>query len=1014
MRRCAWVASALSYAHAVLCSVRSQLAWPAIVLSLWLSGCAGSQTRDETQPERYASPPASILTPDRAETRLGQLEFFDGLPNRETVRTVYDNLDFQRAVRAFLDTIPGASMQAIKAGMDAAGALPNYTVLLTESRFDARATVLTANTESVYALAWLSLKGGPIAVVTPPQVSGSFTDAWQRPLGHSGPAGPDRAKGGLYVVVPPGYTGYVPKTDYAIRSTTFGVWAVFRAPMVRGTTQWAVRSFRERLKIYPLKEAKRPPPNQFVDISGRPLQTIHPSDSTFFESIDALVQEEPVESQDPEVLGVLAAIGIEKGRRFAPDARMKAILDEAAAVGSATARALLFSSREDATIGSGSRWRAFPTGDPEWRRPGAAELDARIAFHYFAAEPSPPSETGARGFQRAVTFRDAEGRLLDGARTYSLRLPPNVPASSWSVVVYDNQTRSMLQTDQRFPSSSNERRVPLASDGSITLYFGPKPPRKKRASWIQTLPGRGYSVVLWLERPREPWFDRSWHPGNLEWMREIPEAPRRTKSARMATDASSAVAIADRVATRLGTLELVDGVPTERTARLLYENLDFMRGVEAFLTTLPGASLVAMRRGLREAGIDRNAVVGLFDRMMDSHSLFLTPNAESIYAATWLDLREGATVVESPSNTLGILDDFFFRHVTDLGNAGPDRGEGGLFLFVPESYVGQLSERYFAFRSPTWGNLLMWRGFTVNGDPAPSVDRFRNTLRIYPFEIDVEDLLEDEAEQQTTRFVSLSGKPMNTIFANDAGFYEDIAELIREEPAEAFSRELLGLLASIGIEENEPFAPSPARRALLTETASVGNATARALAFRPRDRAAALYENTGWYTAFIGGSHEFSRGGARLLDARTTFFYLATMTSPAMVEKRVGVGSQYALCATDSAGRYLDGAKSYRLVLPKDIPADDFWSLVVYDPQTRSMLQAPRSASPAVSSQRGAAPKDDGTTEILFSPEPPESGAANWIQTVPGKGWFTILRVYGPREPWFDGSWKPGEIERID
>ena len=813
--------------------------------------------------------------------------------------------------------------------------------------------------------------------------------------------------------MPPGYTGYVPKTEYAIRSTTFGVWAVFRAPLVRGTTKWAIRQLEERLKIYPLKEAKRPPPNQFVDISGRPILTTHPNDASFFELIDALVQEEPAESQDPEVLGALSAIGIEKGRRFEPDARMKAILDEAAMVGNATARALLFQSRKGAALDPESQWRAFPAGDPEWKHARPAELDARIALHYLAAEPPSPPDAGVRGFQRVLTFRDDGGQLLDGARTYSLTLPPNVPAASWSVVVYDNQTRSMLQTDQRFPSLSNERRVPIEDDGSITIYFGPKPPRKKKASWIQTLPGRGYSVVLRLERPREPWLDGSWRPGNLEWMKKIPVAPRRRKMPRMKTELPSSFVLPDRIPTRLGTLVLVDGVPTEQTAELLHGHLDFMRAVEAFLTALPGASLVAMRKGLRDAGVDDNATVGLFDRMMDSHSLFLTPNAESVYLATWLDLREGATVVQSPANTLGILDDFFFRHVTDLGNTGPDRGEGGLFLFVPEDYVGQLSERYFAFRSSTFGNLLMWRGFALQGDPAPTVERVRNTLRIYPFEVDVENL-PDDAEEETTRFVSLSGKPMNTIFANDAGFYEQIAELVREEPAEALSRELLGLLASLGIDRTRAFAPEADRLAFLSEAAAMGNATARVLAFRPRDPAASLYEDSGWYTAFVGGSHDFARAGVRLLDARTAFFYLATMTSPAMVEERVGVGSQYALCATDSAGRYLDGARSYRLRLPKGIPAKDFWSLVVYDPQTRSMLQTPRSATPAVSSLRGATPDDDGTTEIFFGPKPPESGAANWIQTVPGKSWFAILRMVGPLEAWFDGSWKPGEIEPVD
>jgi hypothetical protein len=150
-----------------------------------------------------------------------------------------------------------------------------------------------------------------------------------------------------------------------------------------------------------------------------------------------------------------------------------------------------------------------------------------------------------------------------------------------------------------------------------------------------------------------------------------------------------------------------------------------------------------------------------------------------------------------------------------------------------------------------------------------------------------------------------------------------------------------------------------------------------------------------------------------LLDARAMFFYLATMTTPAMVVAKVGAGSQYAFAATDSRGRYLDGGRAYRLSLPKDIPAKDFWSVVVYDPQTRSLLQTPRSSRPSLNSQTGGVVTNtDGSTMIYFGPEAPAGKESNWIQTVPGKGWFTILRLYGPLEQWFTGTWRPGEIEQ--
>ena len=204
-------------------------------------------------------------------------------------------------------------------------------------------------------------------------------------------------------------------------------------------------------------------------------------------------------------------------------------------------------------------------------------------------------------------------------------------------------------------------------------------------------------------------------------------------------------------------------------------------------------------------------------------------------------------------------------------------------------------------------------------------------------------------------------------------------------------------------------------RASLTEAAAVANATARSLAFRQRGDEAYLYEGSGWFTPFVGKSHQFQRRNVRLLDARTMFFYLATMTTPAMTNAKIGKGSQYAVAATDSKGRYLDGGKQYALTLPKGIPAKDFWSIVVYDPQTRSMLQTPRTTRPSLSSQIGeVVPNLDGSTTIYFGPEAPGGREANWIQTVPGKGWFTILRLYGPLRSWFDESWRPGEIERVD
>ena len=201
-----------------------------------------------------------------------------------------------------------------------------------------------------------------------------------------------------------------------------------------------------------------------------------------------------------------------------------------------------------------------------------------------------------------------------------------------------------------------------------------------------------------------------------------------------------------------------DGFPDDATVQKVYDNLDFQRGVQAFLTAMPAASLAAQRKAIRSFGPDNQTVI-IFETLMDSRSLFLTANTESIYAMAWLDLKNGPVVVESPPNTLGLVDDFWFHYVTDLGNAGPDKGKGGKFLFLPPDYKGAVPEGYHVFKSPTYGNCFGTRGFQVNGDPKPGVDSIKQHLRIYP--------LAQAANPPATNFVNVSGKAFNTIHAMD-------------------------------------------------------------------------------------------------------------------------------------------------------------------------------------------------------------------------------------------------------
>ena len=967
-----------------------------------LSHITASGTHD------YDPAPEEIITADSVNTRIGPLEYFDGMPSEETTELLFDQLDFQRGVRAFLDFIPVASLSAMRDGLEEVGCTDG-TVGIYEDLMDSRSLFLTANTESIYAFTWLDLSNGPVVVESAPNTLGIVDNFWFEYVADLGNAGPDRGKGGKFLFIPPGYEGDIPEGYFTYHSSTYGNILLWRGFLVDGSPSPAVASMKNTIKIYPLSKENNPPKQEFVNLSGRAFNTIHANDYHFFEEISTVIQEENLDGLDPELLGILESIGIVKGKPFAPDERMKAILNDSVAVGNATARTLAFMNRdpESSIYGEGAWKNGFIGGSHEFLRDGIRLLDARSLFFYYATMTTPAmvAKMVGAGSQYAAAMTDSEGNHLDGGRTYKLTLPPDVPVQDfWSVVVYDNQTRSMLQTDQQFPSLNSLRTVTVNSDGSTDIYFGPVSPEGKKGNWIQTIPGKGWNVLMRLYGPLEPWFDQTWRLGEIELMKEVLPVTATDKRYKMTTDIPESILTADHVETCIGTLKFFDGFPSKDTVKLIYENLDFMRGVESFLTTMPAASIYAMRQGYKEIGILPNTTVGITESLMDSIPYYLTANTESVYIGAFLDLSVGPIVVESPPNTLGMVNDQFFRYVADLGNAGPDKGQGGKFLFLPPDWEGDIPEEYFTYRSSTYNNLLFWRGFLENGDPAAAVASAKENVKIYP--------LAWPELREKIKFKDISKTPHNTVHANSFDFFLEVHQVLQDEPAGAFNSEILGLLDGIGIRKGSYFEPDSQMKNTLIEAVAVGNGIARAITFRNRDPQARYYEDSAWFTAFVGGNHEFlTENGAMNIDARTLFHYPATAITPAMTMEVIGVGSQYAIATVDSNNDPLDGAKTYSLTLPADIPAKDFWSFIAYDLQTRSMLQTPGTLFPSVSSQSGEVKENmDGTTTVWFGPEAPEGMESNWIETVQGKGFFTILRLYGPLESWFDKSWKPGEL----
>ncbi|MBN9669826.1 DUF1254 domain-containing protein [Roseibium aggregatum] len=480
------------------------------------------------------------------------------------------------------------------------------------------------------------------------------------------------------------------------------------------------------------------------------------------------------------------------------------------------------------------------------------------------------------------------------------------------------------------------------------------------------------------------------------------------KAQTYAADVPASVRTPETVETGpLGTLRFFDGLPDEETVRKVYDNLDFSRGVEAFLSGMPAASVYALCSGYEDAGMPAHAV-GISEDLLDARSLWLTANSTTVYVTTCLDLKQGPVVVEVAPGLLGAVDDAFFRWDTDIGVTGPDQGRGGRYLFLPPHYDGPVPALgYYVIRTRTNLHWLFARAFVTDAGLEAAVAGVKAGTKAY--------LLAEAASPPEQVFVDLSGRKMNTIHANDATYFDELNAVVQNEPGDAFDPEIAGLFASIGIKKDVPFEPDARMKKILADAAAVGNATARALAFRPRDRDRYYYyPDRQWFTSFVGGSHEFMDNGALGLDDRTMFHYVATGITPAMAAPQVGTGSVYAFTPHDATGAYLDGGKTYKVTLPGPVPAKDFWSFVVYSTQHRSMLETDQRLAGLDSTLEGVTADEDGSYTVWFGPEPPEGREDLWVQTMPGEGYAVILRLYGPLDPWFDKTWKPGDLERVE
>jgi hypothetical protein len=501
----------------------------------------------------------------------------------------------------------------------------------------------------------------------------------------------------------------------------------------------------------------------------------------------------------------------------------------------------------------------------------------------------------------------------------------------------------------------------------------------------------------------------------------------------------------DRVESRLGPLTFKDGIPDDATAQKLFDEIDYVHAVDAFINGYTFVNQLALLKGFRAAGVNDNDVL-VTPNLMDSKSIFLTANADTYYFWAYLDMIKGPLVVETPPDSLGIFDDMYWNWMGDFGFPGPDRGLGGKYLLLPAGYNGDVPEGgYYVRTCNTTHATLLGRAFLQNNDPKPVDEMVKKTLKIYPYVpggegSSIGSYLAGKGQigalskPASPRFVDGTGKVINTIPPSNFSYWEMLNEAVQMQPAGVMDPEIAGQLAAIGIVKGKPFNPDVRMKKILGEALAVGNAAMRTMSLggRPSEGFGYYGPDSQWINGLWVGGHEFMTppaeitkeglkpypsDGARKLNARMWFFYSVTGITPAMAMRMENVGSQYLENFRDTQGNRFDGSKTYKVTLPPNIPAARFWSFTVYDNQSRSTLETPQ-RYPRAGSQTYPSPaakaNADGSTTVYFAPTQPvgvERG--NWIQTDPKKGWWTILRLYSPLASFFDKSWRPGEIELV-
>lgn len=484
-----------------------------------------------------ATPSFAAPNTTTVQTRLGALELDHSLPTPATRQKLYDELDFQRAVQGVIWAEPAVNNALFQQGMVKAG-VPNLGAMVYNARMQPGQETLTPNQSVVYLYDSINLKDtGPVVHIVPPgPINAGFFDMWMRPVYDFGTVGPNKGKGDRILIVPPGYTGEIPAGYQVARPKTNQIFSITRLSVKEGMTPEQATALFGQVQTYRLADSANPPKKTLVLMGdpaagGKLFRMNRPTGLAYWQLVHDIISNETIEDRDRIMLGTLAEIGVARGKPFAPDARLQTLLIDGETVGKLMMVNEAFSPRSipdgvTKELYPGTHWeniQLLPSMSQEG--PFYSYVSGRMIGFYqangaqFAWDPRdyPPGF----GQKYAAAYQDKHGDWLKGETSYRLRVPPKVPvADFWALTVYDIETRALIETPQRRAEiNPNVNKLKANADGSIDLFFGPKPPSGMESNWIQTTPGRAWFLYFRWYGPTAGYYDKSWSLPDFEPLR---------------------------------------------------------------------------------------------------------------------------------------------------------------------------------------------------------------------------------------------------------------------------------------------------------------------------------------------------------------------------------------------------------------------------------------------------------------------------------------------------------------